>query len=95
MIITEQAPYLLARTSWACPAQWQGQNAEGEWVYLRMRHGIVQIGFGWRIEEAIDVTIFDRGYRARIPDDGDFDWPEMLPHYEAALRMHRMEAKYG
>jgi hypothetical protein len=94
-VIDERTPYLLVRTSWACPAQWQGQNAAGEWVYLRMRGGKVQIGFGATIEEAIDKTIKARGYRADIDDDVDFEWEDMQPHYARALAMEEAGARYG
>lgn len=38
----------------ACPAQWEGRTAGGEYIYVRMRHGRLSLGFGDTLHNAVD-----------------------------------------
>jgi hypothetical protein len=49
---------MLEKTCDAMPSQWEGQTADGGWVYVRYRHGWLSIGFGSTLDDAVgDDTI--------------------------------------
>lgn len=88
----------LVQTCEAFPSQWQGQDAEGQWAYLRYRNGEVQIGFGPSIEEAIHEAMALRCYYAGTPEDedgGHMAWCDMQHHFALAVGMMRRGARYG
>jgi len=49
----------IARTCFACPSQWEGK-AESGYVYIRFRHGHLDVRFGSTVEDAVaGKTIFE------------------------------------
>lgn len=44
----------LTRTCEACPSQWEGRTADGDYVYIRYRWGTLSVGIGNSIDSAID-----------------------------------------
>lgn len=88
----------LVQTCEAFPSQWQGQDAEGFWTYLRYRNGDVQIGFGPTVEDAIHAAMAQECYYTSTPDDpdgGHMLWPEMEQHFALAVGMMRRGSRYG
>lgn len=51
----------VAQTCWAFPAQWEATTADGRWVYIRYRGGLLQVGIGPTLDDAIDATWTDDG----------------------------------
>ncbi len=49
--------YNLIRTSTFCPSQWEGKTEEGDVLYIRFRHGVLTMGVGNDLSDAIDNSI--------------------------------------
>jgi hypothetical protein len=63
-------------TCGACPAQWEARLADGQFVYVRFRHGRLSIGFSKSdIWDAVDR---DRVIWSEDGDRGTMDFDEML-----------------
>ena len=44
----------LEMTCEACPSQWEGKLTDGRYVYVRYRWGVLQVGIGDTLSDAIE-----------------------------------------
>jgi len=56
----------LTKTCEACPAQWEGQTEDGQYVYARYRWGILSVGFGKTLDHAIANREISWDYRSSL-----------------------------
>jgi hypothetical protein len=61
----------IRRTCAACPAQWEGSTEDGKSVYIRFRWGVLAIGVGQTMDEAVMNHRRDPLFCARLSDDLD------------------------
>jgi len=57
MLITE-----LKMTCTACPTQYEGRTVDGEYIYIRYRWGVLTLGIGNNINEAVSNRIIHRDF---------------------------------
>ena len=63
-------------TCGACPTQWEGTTTDGQYVYIRYRHGMFQVGIGATDDDAV-VNSQTIAYVERQAD-GVMDNDEMM-----------------
>lgn len=61
IVITE-----LLQTCGACPAQWEGMTAGGQYIYIRYRSGRLTVGIGATDSEAVDKSIHEPLVECRV-----------------------------
>lgn len=68
----------LTRTCLACPSQWEGNLADGRFIYIRYRYAHLTYGLGNTLDEAItnDRCAIEVGNHL----DGYMQMEEMLEH---------------
>ena len=49
----------LTQTCLAVPSQWEGELDDGHSLYVRYRHGLLRVGVGEGLSEAIENTVPD------------------------------------
>lgn len=74
----------LTKTCEAFPAQWEGQLEDGRWVYIRVRYGILSVGFGETRDAAISDGLKDDGVDVGNEHFGEMNTFDML----SIVRMH-------
>ena len=52
----------IERTCFACPSQWVGKLEDNRVVCIRYRWGVLKVGIGDDIEEAIKTTVYELDY---------------------------------
>lgn len=70
----------VVNTCEACPAQWEGRTTDEQVVYARYRFGILRVGVGATLQDAVHASMFgDDGFRAELGDayDGFLDFAEL------------------
>lgn len=73
----------LRKTCLACPSQWEGRLGDGRTIYARYRGGVLSVGVGNDIDEAIDKGRSDQAlYADCVGDglDGFMDFDELRTH---------------
>jgi hypothetical protein len=70
-------------TTGACPTQWEGMTTDGEFIYIRYRHGYFTCGIGETEDDAISRDVLWK----EVPRwaDGIMDWDEMMVLTEEIL----------
>lgn len=56
----------------ACPSQWDAKTPDGEYVYIRLRHGLLRLD--------IDDNTFAMWWVSALGYDGVMDTDEMIHH---------------
>lgn len=67
----------IIRTCYACPSQWEGETEDGRKVYVRYRHGLLSVGLGATMDEAVDDS---PGWFESVltdEDDGFMRWADV------------------
>lgn len=78
----------LQKTCPACPAQWEGTLDDGRVVYARYRGGVLSVGVGNDIDEAVDNGWSDQAVFADYVGDaldGFMDFEELRAHLYGLL----------
>ena len=72
----------MTMTCGACPSQWEGETADGKFVYIRYRHGWFGCGLGDTDYEAVlnEMTPGKQAVFMYVPReaDGYMEWDEMM-----------------
>lgn len=64
----------LAQTCAGCPSQWEGSLDNGHAIYIRYRWGLLQIGAGHTLDDAVLSTISPRdGECVEMRIGGEYD----------------------
>ncbi len=73
----------LKKSCYACPAQWEGQLADGRYVYIRYRWGWLGVGVGYTSDYEYGL---DQAYAEQVGGDYDgfMDTKIMLTHLRKA-----------
>lgn len=68
----------LFQTCNACPAQWEGKTADGDYIYVRYRWGFLGIGLGKTFAEAVrgGVDVWAKQHGDSL--DGYLPYEEMV-----------------
>lgn len=76
----------LDKTCLACPAQWEGELSDGTCVYIRYRFGVLGIGFGSSVDDAVSAV----RHEWEIGDglDGWMEWEVASPYFDEAVARH-------
>jgi hypothetical protein len=73
----------LVQTCEACPSQWEGRTADGRFVYIRYRWGLLTAGIGATRVEAIEDEFFSEHLEGGL--DGAMSVAEMRHHLSPVL----------
>ncbi len=67
----------LIRTCNRSPSQWEGKTADGRFLYVRYRWGLLEIGMGFTIDDAIDKSgnVFRKQLGGKL--DGSMEFEEL------------------
>jgi len=69
---------VLIKTCEACPSQWEGQLDDDLYLYIRYRWGVLSVGIG----ETLDEAIGNRNFLEKVGDtfDGVMSTSTMLSY---------------
>lgn len=86
----EKVPSVVAleQTCLAVPSQWEGELDDGRSLYVRYRHGLLRVGVGEGLSEAIKNTVPETALHCeRLGDDldGVMTYKELRGHLRGVL----------
>jgi hypothetical protein len=88
--IRSQMPLVveLRETCSACPSQWEGRAEDGRWIYIRYRFGLLRVGVGDCLADAVAGAMLDKGVVVEWggPHDGTMDEETMKWFASTVLR---------
>ena len=82
----------VARTSIACPSQWELTLDNDQIAYVRIRHGRGTVGVGNTLDDAVEHGMSDEGYVLTLPKamDGYCHPIQMRRIFPGVLRMNTL-----
>ena len=78
----------LTQTCLAVPSQWEGELDDGHSLYVRYRHGLLRVGVGEGLSEAIENSVPETALHCeRLGDDldGVMTYKELRGHLRGVL----------
>ncbi len=92
-LATQRMPTVmtLVQTCIAIPSQWEGELDDGRSLYVRYRHGLLRVGVGEGLGQAIENSASQSALHCeRLGDeyDGAMSFKELRGHLRGVLDFH-------